>query len=71
MRFVDLLDILASTKTYEPRLQRKFSDTVEIRDGITFDFYTGLPHRPVGATVRPVSQEIRSGPILIRADRIR
>ena len=22
------------------------SDAIEIRDGITFDFYTGLPHMP-------------------------
>ena len=52
MHFVDLLDIHASTKhVWAPPLL--FSDTfkhnnvIEICDGITFDFYMGLPHMHV------------------------
>ena len=52
MRFVDSLDIHASTK---PRMSPALNgssvircfegnDAIEIHDGITFDFYTGLPH---------------------------
>ena len=42
MCFVDSLDIHASTK----HIQRfKHSDAaMKIRNGITFDFYIGLPH---------------------------
>ena len=51
-RFVDLLDIHASTKhVRSPTLNRssairhfKCSNAIEIRNRITFDFYTGLPH---------------------------
>ena len=52
MRFVDSLDIHASMKqVMSPALNRssairrfEHGNAIEIRDGITFDFYTGLPH---------------------------
>ena len=52
MRFVDSLDIHASTKQIRaPPLNGssaiwrfKHSNAIEVHDGITFDFYTGLPH---------------------------
>ena len=52
MRFVDSLDIHASNEArMSPALNGssaircfKHSNAIEIRNGITFDFYTGLPH---------------------------
>ena len=54
MHFIDILDILAIYKArMSPTLNRssgirrfKHSNAIEIHDGITFDFYTGLPHIP-------------------------
>ena len=63
MHFVDLLDIHASTKArMSPTLNRssairhfKRSNANEIRYGITFDFYTGLPHIHAEAYLRDLS----------------
>ena len=50
MRFVDSLDILTSTNHIqalnESSVVQHFepSNAIEIRDRITFDFYTGLSH---------------------------
>ena len=44
MHFVDSLDVHASTKRVESSAILRFehSDVIEMRDGITFDFYMGL-----------------------------
>ena len=38
----------------------KGSNAIEICDGITFDFYTGLPHIDIHATMMPISVEFPS-----------
>ena len=36
------------------------SDAIEVRDGITFDFYTGLPHMDAASERAPKSKKVAS-----------
>ena len=62
MHFVDSLDIHASTKSMSlsgssPIRRFEGNDAIKIRDGITFEFYTGLPHILEAITYMHITME--------------